>query len=47
MGQDVADVSVRGTAGELVLHLHDRVPADALRIDGGPGVLDLLRAWEG
>ncbi|MFD8596637.1 maleylpyruvate isomerase family mycothiol-dependent enzyme [Kitasatospora sp. NPDC059646] len=41
-----AGASVRGTAGELVLYLYDRVPADTLQLDGDAGLLDLLRAWE-
>ncbi|WP_445279432.1 maleylpyruvate isomerase family mycothiol-dependent enzyme [Streptomyces sp. DSM 118148] len=41
-----AGVSVRGTAGELVLFLYDRIPAHSVRIDGDAGLLDLLRAWE-
>ncbi|SPE99920.1 maleylpyruvate isomerase family mycothiol-dependent enzyme [Streptomyces sp. MA5143a] len=45
-GPEAAGVSVRGTAGELVLFLYDRVAADAVRIDGDAGLLDLLRAWE-
>ncbi|MET9845559.1 maleylpyruvate isomerase family mycothiol-dependent enzyme [Streptomyces ossamyceticus] len=45
-GPDAAGVSVRGTAGELILFLYDRIPADAVRIDGDAGLLDLLRAWE-
>ncbi|MEU0032634.1 MULTISPECIES: maleylpyruvate isomerase family mycothiol-dependent enzyme [unclassified Streptomyces] len=43
---DAAGVSVRGTAGELVLFVYDRIPADSLRIDGDAGLFDLLRAWE-
>ncbi|MFF8472238.1 maleylpyruvate isomerase family mycothiol-dependent enzyme [Streptomyces sp. NPDC015414] len=43
---ETAGVSVRGTAGELVLFFYDRIPADSLRIDGDAGLLDLLRAWE-
>ncbi|MYW47954.1 maleylpyruvate isomerase family mycothiol-dependent enzyme [Streptomyces sp. SID161] len=41
-----AGVSVHGTAGELVLFVYDRIPADSLRIEGDAGLLDLLRAWE-
>ncbi|MGW7296370.1 MULTISPECIES: maleylpyruvate isomerase family mycothiol-dependent enzyme [unclassified Streptomyces] len=43
---DPAGVSVTGTAGELVIYLYDRIPADSLRLDGDAGLLDLLRAWE-
>jgi uncharacterized protein (TIGR03083 family) len=39
---------VSATAGELVLYLYDRIPADGdrVRIDGDPALLDLLRAWD-
>ncbi|MFF9623838.1 maleylpyruvate isomerase family mycothiol-dependent enzyme [Streptomyces griseosporeus] len=43
---DAAGVSVRGTAGELVLYLYDRIPSDSLHVEGDAGLLDLLRAWE-
>ncbi|MFE1921603.1 maleylpyruvate isomerase N-terminal domain-containing protein [Streptomyces asoensis] len=39
-------VSVRGTAGELVLFVYDRIPADSLEVEGDAGLFDLLRAWE-
>ncbi|WP_031483827.1 maleylpyruvate isomerase family mycothiol-dependent enzyme [Streptomyces bicolor] len=45
-GPNAAGVSVRGTAGELVLFVYDRIPADSLRMDGDAGLFDLLRAWE-
>ncbi|MFG3053340.1 maleylpyruvate isomerase N-terminal domain-containing protein [Kitasatospora sp. NPDC048239] len=45
-GEDAAGVSVHGTAGELVVYLYDRIPAESLRVDGDAGLLDLLRAWE-
>ncbi|MEW1914438.1 maleylpyruvate isomerase family mycothiol-dependent enzyme [Kitasatospora sp. NPDC085895] len=45
-GPDAAGVSAHATAGELVLFLYDRVPADSVRIDGDAGLFDLLRAWE-
>ncbi|MEV5846108.1 maleylpyruvate isomerase family mycothiol-dependent enzyme [Streptomyces sp. NPDC051985] len=45
-GPDAPGVSARGTAGELVLFLYGRVPADSVRIDGDGGLFDLLRAWE-
>ncbi|WP_250030596.1 maleylpyruvate isomerase family mycothiol-dependent enzyme [Paractinoplanes maris] len=38
-------VTVRGTAGELVLALYGRVPFDDLRIDGDREVLAQVRAW--
>ncbi|MFF0596325.1 maleylpyruvate isomerase family mycothiol-dependent enzyme [Streptomyces antibioticus] len=41
-----ADVSVHGTASDLVLFLYNRVPETSLRIDGDRGILDLLRDWE-
>lgn len=41
-----AGASIHGTAGELVLFMHDRVPESSLRIDGDAGLIDLLRAWE-
>ncbi|GLW52513.1 maleylpyruvate isomerase family mycothiol-dependent enzyme [Kitasatospora phosalacinea] len=45
-GPGAAGASVHGPAGELVLYLYDRVPAESLRIGGDAGLLDLLRAWE-
>ncbi|MFC7907368.1 maleylpyruvate isomerase family mycothiol-dependent enzyme [Streptomyces nigra] len=45
-GTDAAGVSVTGTAGEIVLYLYDRIPAESLELAGDPGLLDLLRAWE-
>ncbi|KDN88069.1 maleylpyruvate isomerase family mycothiol-dependent enzyme [Kitasatospora cheerisanensis] len=45
-GLDAAGASVRGTAGEVVLYLYDRLKADSMGIDGDAGLLDLLRAWE-
>jgi hypothetical protein len=41
-----AGASIHGTASELVLYLYDRIQADSLHVDGDPGLLDLLRAWE-
>ncbi|MFD4605276.1 maleylpyruvate isomerase family mycothiol-dependent enzyme [Streptomyces sp. NPDC058464] len=41
-----ADASLRGTAGELVLALYDRVPVDALKLDGERRLFDQLLAWE-
>ncbi|MET9088210.1 maleylpyruvate isomerase family mycothiol-dependent enzyme [Streptomyces sp. NPDC004237] len=43
---DAPGVSARATAGELVLFLYGRIPADSVRIDGDGGLFDLLRAWE-
>ncbi|MCK8677101.1 maleylpyruvate isomerase family mycothiol-dependent enzyme [Streptomyces lichenis] len=43
---DTAGAAVHGTAGELVLYLYDRLPAESLRIEGDAGLFDLLRAWE-
>ncbi|MGW6359829.1 maleylpyruvate isomerase family mycothiol-dependent enzyme [Streptomyces sp. NPDC055092] len=45
-GPNAAGVSVRGTAVELVLALHGRIPMDSLELDGDPGLFDLLEAWE-
>ncbi|MGW0083167.1 maleylpyruvate isomerase family mycothiol-dependent enzyme [Streptomyces sp. NPDC003393] len=45
-GPNAAGVVVRGSAGELVLFVYDRVPADSLRIEGDAGLFDLLRAWD-
>ncbi|MDX3457940.1 maleylpyruvate isomerase family mycothiol-dependent enzyme [Streptomyces sp. ME02-8801-2C] len=44
--QDAADVSARGTAGDLVLFLYGRIPVDALQVEGDRGLFDLLFAWE-
>ncbi|MFD7066278.1 maleylpyruvate isomerase N-terminal domain-containing protein [Streptomyces sp. NPDC059913] len=41
-----AFASVRGTANELVLILHDRIPIDSLELDGDRRLFDQLRAWE-
>ena len=35
-----------GTAGEIVFVLYDRIPLDALRLDGDPGLFEKLRAWD-
>ncbi|MET7854386.1 maleylpyruvate isomerase family mycothiol-dependent enzyme [Streptomyces avermitilis] len=43
---DAADASVRGTAGELVLALYDRIPVDSLKLDGDRRLFDLLQAWD-
>ncbi|WP_329404033.1 maleylpyruvate isomerase N-terminal domain-containing protein [Streptomyces melanogenes] len=41
-----ANTSVWGTASELVLFLYGRIPVDSVKLDGDPGVFDLLQAWE-
>jgi uncharacterized protein (TIGR03083 family) len=43
---DAAGASVHGTASELVLFMHDRIPVGSLQVDGDAGLIDLLRAWE-
>ncbi|MFC8537913.1 maleylpyruvate isomerase family mycothiol-dependent enzyme [Streptomyces sp. NPDC057249] len=45
-GAGTAGVAARGPAGDLVLYLYNRIPAEALRIDGDRRLLDLLRDWE-
>ncbi|MGV9266211.1 maleylpyruvate isomerase N-terminal domain-containing protein [Kitasatospora sp. NPDC003701] len=45
-GPETVGVSVRGTAGELVLFIYDRIPAGSLQLDGDAGLFDLLRDWE-
>ncbi|GHD95038.1 maleylpyruvate isomerase N-terminal domain-containing protein [Streptomyces naganishii] len=49
-GQDpdaaAAYASARGTAGELVLILYDRIPFDSLRLDGDRRLFDRLSAWD-
>ncbi|MEU1844984.1 maleylpyruvate isomerase family mycothiol-dependent enzyme [Micromonospora sediminicola] len=41
-----ADVSARGTAGELVLAFYGRIPMDSLDLEGDRGLFDLLDEWE-
>ncbi|MFG3204907.1 maleylpyruvate isomerase N-terminal domain-containing protein [Streptomyces sp. NPDC048192] len=41
-----ADASLRGTAGDLVLALYDRIPPDSLDLEGDGRLFDLLQAWE-
>ncbi|MET7573253.1 maleylpyruvate isomerase N-terminal domain-containing protein [Streptomyces sp. NPDC005492] len=41
-----ADASARGTAGELVLALYDRIPMDSLHVDGDRRLFDQLQAWD-
>ncbi|MEU4806218.1 maleylpyruvate isomerase family mycothiol-dependent enzyme [Actinosynnema sp. NPDC023587] len=43
---DAADVSVRATAGELVLAMYGRSPVDSLELAGDRRVLDRLIAWD-
>lgn len=43
---DVADVSARGTANELVLILHNRIPFNSVELDGDRGLFDQLSAWD-
>jgi uncharacterized protein (TIGR03083 family) len=41
-----ADASARGTAGELVLAMYDRVPVDFPQLHGDRHIFDQLVAWE-
>lgn len=41
-----ASASARGTAADLVLSLHRRIPIDSLRIDGDRRHLELFRDWD-
>ncbi|WP_367318756.1 hypothetical protein [Streptomyces sp. HUAS ZL42] len=43
---DATAASARGTAGDLVLTLYDRIPVDFLELDGDRRLFDLLQAWE-
>ncbi|GGL08274.1 hypothetical protein Sme01_68040 [Sphaerisporangium melleum] len=43
---DAANASVWGTADELVLILHDRIPIDSLKLDGDRRLFDQLSAWD-
>jgi uncharacterized protein (TIGR03083 family) len=45
-GLDVAVASARGTAGEVVLILYDRIPVDSLQLDGDRRLFDQLSAWD-
>ncbi|WP_205303960.1 hypothetical protein [Nonomuraea montanisoli] len=38
--------SARGTAGELVFILHDRIPIDSLELDGDRRIFEQLSAWD-
>ena len=41
-----AGASLRGTAGELVLVLYDRLAVDALKVEGDRRLFDLLIDWD-
>ncbi|MFB7455257.1 hypothetical protein [Streptomyces sp. NPDC056188] len=43
---DAAAASARGTAGELVLILHDRIPINSLKLDGDRRLFEQLSAWD-
>jgi uncharacterized protein (TIGR03083 family) len=45
-GPDTADASARGTAGEVVLVLYDRIPIDSLQLDGDRRLFYQLSAWD-
>ncbi|MEV6508545.1 maleylpyruvate isomerase family mycothiol-dependent enzyme [Streptomyces sp. NPDC051642] len=45
-GEDAAGATLQGTAGELVLALYARIPVNSLKVDGDPGLFDLLMAWD-
>ncbi|MGW2637312.1 maleylpyruvate isomerase family mycothiol-dependent enzyme [Streptomyces sp. NPDC001348] len=45
-GPDVVAASARGTAGELVLFLYDRIAVDSLKVEGDPRLFEQLQAWE-
>ncbi len=45
-GPEVAYVSARGTAYELVMFCYGRIPMDSLRLNGDRGIFDQLIAWE-
>lgn len=45
-GPEVAYVSARGTAHELVMFCYGRISTDALQVDGDRRVFDQLIAWE-
>jgi uncharacterized protein (TIGR03083 family) len=46
-GEDPADASATGTAGDLVLAFYDRIPIDSLRLQGDRNQFALIWAWEG
>ena len=43
---DKSDVSLRGTASELVLTFYGRIPLESVKLDGDRQVLDRLVAWD-
>ncbi|MEV1250048.1 maleylpyruvate isomerase N-terminal domain-containing protein [Nonomuraea sp. NPDC049750] len=43
---DAANASAWGTADELVLILHDRIPINSLKLDGDRRLFDQLSAWD-
>jgi uncharacterized protein (TIGR03083 family) len=43
---DPADAALRGTAGELVLVMYGRIPADALTVEGDRRLFDRLIEWD-
>ncbi|WP_406006071.1 maleylpyruvate isomerase family mycothiol-dependent enzyme [Streptomyces sp. NBC_00637] len=43
---DAANLSAWGTANELVLILHDRIPIDSLKLEGDRRLFDRLSAWD-
>ncbi|MCG5435838.1 maleylpyruvate isomerase family mycothiol-dependent enzyme [Micromonospora foliorum] len=45
-GPEVAYVSARGTANELVMFFYGRITMDSLQLDGDRRVLDQLIAWD-
>ncbi|MEU9092561.1 maleylpyruvate isomerase family mycothiol-dependent enzyme [Streptomyces sp. NPDC048428] len=45
-GPDAAGLSARGTAGELALILHGRIPIDSVELDGDQRLFDQLSAWD-
>jgi uncharacterized protein (TIGR03083 family) len=45
-GEDPADTSIQGPAGQLVLWFYGRVPLDSLQLDGDPEIVDKLDAWD-
>ena len=45
-GPEVAYVSARGTAHELVMFIYGRIEMDSLQLDGDRRVFDQLIAWE-
>ena len=44
--QEAADMSIRGTASDLVLSFYGRIPWDSLKLDGDQQVYQRLNAWD-